>query len=220
MPEFPTIKFELGWRTIVDPETQQAIIDEVYQISCHINPKIWLGIKWLSVYIAIRPGELINIQEKHIDRRMGAIIIPTPKEKTPKIVPLLDDDITILEDIPKGLNDLYFFRHRKGNGSAKPGSKFGKDYLYNWWKKACHNLNIDGVDLYGGTRHSTATALGQILSPEQIKAGTMHSTNKAFERYFQRQGSDARAVYQQVKDLQQTYNQKGKIDKGKILKIK
>jgi hypothetical protein len=57
-------------------------------------------------------------------------------------------------------------------------------------------LGVKGVDLYGGTRHSTVTALGEKLSPEQIKAGTLHSTNKAFERYFQGEARNARLVYQ------------------------
>jgi len=58
------------------------------------------------------------------------------------------------------------------------------------------NLGTEGVDLYGGTRHSSATALNKYLSPEQIKAGTMHSTDKTFERYFQTDSSDALAVFQ------------------------
>jgi len=49
--------------------------------------------------------------------------------------------------------------------------------------------------------------------------GTMHSTNQAFERYFQRQESDAKAVYEEAKDLQQAYNQKGVDKKGKMLNI-
>jgi len=52
--------------------------------------------------------------------------------------------------------------------------------------KACPNLIIEGVDLYGGTRHTTTTALSKVLTPEQIKrSGTGHNTNKAFERYLQ-----------------------------------
>lgn len=220
MPEFPSIKFELGWRQTVDGETQQAIISEVKRISYHKNPRIWLGIRWLSVYISIRPAEMINIQEKHIDLDAGVVFIPHPKEGTPKVVPLLDDDVQMLREIPRGLPELYFFRHLEGGSGVKPGSKFGPRYLYKWWKKACSNLGIEGVDLYGGTRHSTATALGQVMSPEQIRMGTMHSTNKAFERYFQRQVGDARNVYQAAQRLQQTYNQKGEGEKGKVLKIK
>ena len=102
---------------------------------------------------------------------------------------------------------MYFFRHGKGNGSAKPGQKFGKDYLYKWWTTACRNLRIEGVDLYGGTRHSTVSALGKVLTPEQIKAGTMHATNKAFERYFQRAAEDCLTVYRKVSELNATNNE-------------
>ena len=71
-----------------------------------------------------------------------------------------------------------------------------KNYLYLWWKKACKNLGIDGVDLYGGTRHSSTTALREAFTPEQIRnSGTLHSTNKAFDRYLQNKADDARKIY-------------------------
>lgn len=191
VPEIPKVSFELGWRTIIDLETQKAIIDEVRKISWHINPKIWLGIYWLATYVSIRPGELTNIQEGQINLDMGAIFIPHPKEKKPKIVYLTDDDIEFVKSIPRGMPHLYFFRHNKGMSGVKAGTKFGVHYLWKWWKKACKNAGIDGVDLYGGTRHSTVTALGRLCTPEQVKDATGH-TSKAFERYFQ--GRQARAL--------------------------
>jgi integrase len=218
-PEFPQIKFELGWRNITDIETQQKIISEVRRISYEVNPKIWLGIKWLSTYISVRPGELRNLKEGHINASEGFFIIPHPKEKAPKIIYLLDEDIELLKEMPKGLPELYFFRHQKGNGNAKPGSQFGKDYFYKWWRQACTNLGIEGLDLYGGTRHSTATALGRELTPEQIKAGTLHKTNQAFERYFQSQQADAKMVYQKAANLQRTYNKTEVIKLDKALKL-
>jgi integrase len=74
MPEFPETKFELGFRTTIDKETQESVLQKVYAMTFHINPKIWLGIKWLSTYIAIRPGELVKIKEKHIDTGNGYLI--------------------------------------------------------------------------------------------------------------------------------------------------
>lgn len=217
-PEFPEVKFELGMRQIIDKDTQQAIINEVYRISYHINPKIWLGIRWLSIYIGMRPGEMLSLKEHQINVDMGALFIPKPKEKKPKIIFLLDNDIEMLKQFPKGLPDLPFFRHPAGISGATAGAKFGQRYLYKWWKKACRNLGIEGVDLYGGTRHSTAIALSETLTPEQIKTGTMHSTNKAFERYFQSQARDARKVYQAA-DLQRTYNPKDTSKSSNILKL-
>ena len=59
-------------------------------------------------------------------------------------------------------------------------------YLKMWWDRACKNLGVEGVGLYGGTKHTVATALGQVLTPEEIKrGGTGSRTNKAFDRYYQ-----------------------------------
>lgn len=196
MPEFPETPFELGWRKIIDKETQQAIIDEVYRISYHINPKIWLGIKWLATYISIRPGEMLNLKEGDIDIKLRYFIIPHPKEKRPKIVPIIDEDIEILSNMPRGLPNLYFFRHGTGVSGVKAGDRFGERYFYKWWKKACEGVDVVGVDLYAGTRHSTTSYLRNIASPEQIKKATMHSTNKAFERYFNYEVKDVKAIYE------------------------
>jgi integrase len=195
IPEFPEIRFELAWRNTVNKETQQAIIEEVRRISHHINPKIWIGIKFLSTYFNLRPGELLNIKEGEIDLRQAEILIPHPKEKRPKKAFLLSEDVELLRSLPRGLPDLYFFRHGKGLKGVKAGDRFGEKYLYKWWVKACENLKIDGVDLYGGTRHSTVRELRRFRTPEEIRLASMHSTNKAFERYFQVEPDDLRDIY-------------------------
>ena len=56
--------------------------------------------------------------------------------------------------------------------------------LYRYWIKACENLGVQGVDLYGGTRHSSSQALRTRLSPEGVRRLTGHETNKAFEIYY------------------------------------
>jgi integrase len=201
LPEFPEINFELGWRKIIDIETQRAILDEIYRLSYSINPKIWLGIKWLSIYVAIRPGELLGLKEGEIDIKSGYFIIPKPKEKKPKLVPMIDEDIEILKNLPRGLPNLPFFRHLRGISGVKAGQAFGNKYFYKWWKKACASLGVEGVDLYGGTRHSTVTALRQVATPEEIKNATFHNTNKAFERYFRIKGDDVRDIYLRANNL-------------------
>jgi integrase len=202
LPEFPEIKYQLGFRNIIDRQTQKAILDEVYRISFHKNPKIWFGIKWLSIYIAIRPGELLKMRERDIDVKSGLFFVLHTKEGKEKLVPMLDEDKELINLLPPGFPDLPYFRHVSGVSGVKAGQQFGEKYLYKWWKKACDNLGVEGVDLYGGTRHSTATALREFLSPEQIKAGTMHSTNKAFDRYLQMQTEDASRVYQKAQDTE------------------
>lgn len=188
LPKFPKVDFKLAWRKTIDKKTQQAIIDEVKNISYHINPKIWLGIKMLATYFNTRPNELRNMKEGDIDLNQRQILLTDTKDK-PKYIYLLNEHIELLKSFPRGLPHLYFFRH-------KTGQQFGKDYFYKWWKKACNNLDIEGVDLYGGTRHSTVSDLRKHRTPEQIKLASMHTTNKAFERYFQVEADDLREIYQ------------------------
>jgi predicted nucleic acid-binding Zn ribbon protein len=203
MPDMPVIKFECGWRNIVSLDTQQAILNEVRRISWDTNPKIWLGIKWLATYIAFRPNELRNLKESEINIS-GFFVVPKPKEKTPKLIAMLPEDIELYNEY-RGIPNLYFFRHVKGNGNAKPGTQFGKDYLYKWWKKACSNLGIEGVDLYGGTRHSTATSLSEHFSETDImQAGTIHKSNKAARRYIQAQKNASLQIYQKAAEMQKS----------------
>ena len=79
----------------------------------------------------------------------------------------------------------------------------------NGGKRHANNLGIEGVDLYGGTRHSSAMALRQYVSPEEIRRATMHSTNKAFERYFRIESEEVRDIYQltrsKTKDIKKNY---------------
>jgi integrase len=204
MPDMPNIKYELGWRNIIDMETQKALLDEVKRLTWDLNPKIWIGINWLATYVAIRPNEMRHLRERHINVS-GFFVIPSPKEKKPKLVPMLDEDIELYESLPRGLPDLYFFRHHgQGSTGAKHGQQFGKDQFWRWWNKACQNLGIEGVDLYGGTRHSTASYLGQSFSKEQLREhGTMHGTNKAFERYVQTEAGSSRELYKAARESTQ-----------------
>jgi integrase len=175
----------LKWRKTIDKETQDSILTELKKIASF---KTWLGIKWLCTYINMRPGDLRGITEGHIDLTQGEILIPDPKERRPKIVYLLKEDVELIKTLPRGMPHLYFFRHPNGE-------RFGEKYFYKWWKRACRKLDIENVDLYGGTRHSSCRALRRYRTPEEIRAATMHTTDKSFERYFRTEGDDLRGVY-------------------------
>jgi len=134
------------------------------------------------------PGE-IDLANKYF-------YIPHPKEKKFKSVPILDKDVAIIRQIGLSFPAMPFFRHNGGIKGTSPNEPFGIKYFYKWWKQACLNLGIKGVDLYGGTRHSTVTDLGKKYSPETIKQkGTGHKTNKAFDRYLYIQDDEARELY-------------------------
>lgn len=191
VPEFPEVHYELGWRKTVDKETQERIIEEVRRISYNINQKIWFGVFLLASYPKVRPGEIITVNEEHIDLEQGIMFVPKSKVE-PKKIYLLEEDVAFIKSCVRGLPPMPFFRHqpkRKGVSQKhyqKRGGRFGKDYLYGWWKRACRNLGVKDVDLYGGTRHSSATAARETMTPEEIRMYiTEHKTNKAFDRYLQ-----------------------------------
>ncbi len=132
------------------------------------------------------------------------MFFPHPKEKKPKWVPLIAEDVELLKQYPRSFPKLPFFRHAGGISGVKAGQPFGVEYFYKWWIKACTNLGVEGVDLYGGTRHSSATALRALHSPEAVKRATMHTTNKAFERYLQIAADEVRGLYEDTRRCNQS----------------
>jgi len=125
--------------------------------------------------------------------------IPASDSKTEyKAIPLIPEDVAILKAIPLTSPAMAFFRHGAGIKGVADNAPFGIKYFYKWWVKACLNLGIEGVDLYGGTRHSSVRALRRYRSPEEIKRAAMSETNKAFERYMGKDTDDElRSVYRQ-----------------------
>ena len=153
MPIFPDIHYKLGWRTIVSMKDQAQILDEIWTISNYEKPRIWLGIKLLSLVPPARP-------------------------------------------------DTFFFRHLKSKKGTRASKQFGPKYFKIWWDKVCENVGIRGVDLYGGTKHSTVTALGQVMTPEQIQRGSTGHASDAFKRYMLPDVNEAIQVRQAVKQIQ------------------
>ena len=204
VPRMPKISFELGWRNIIDLKLQAQILETVKELTWDRNPRIWLGIKWLATYVSIRPGEMRNLRERDIDVN-GFFVVIKPKEKKPKLIPMLDEDIELYRGLPTSFPDLPFFRHLVRTGAAPPGSKFSLEMFRRNWNAACRTLGIEGVDLYGGTRHSTASALGAIFTRDELReSGTMHATNAAFDRYMQYKAEPSRRIYETANKLRRS----------------
>lgn len=198
-PHFPEVAYSSALRQTISKSVQEDIVAEVERISRRTNPRIWLAIRWLCTYVNLRPKEILGIKEGHIDLEQGRILIPQPKEKEPKYVYLIREDIEILRKEPRSFPELYFFRHFKRAGSVYPGAHFGDKLLYKWWKRACNNLGIEGVDLYGGTRHSSVMDLRSRHSPETVIRAMGTRSRKAWERYLQKTGSELRPIYEDAR---------------------
>lgn len=216
MPEFPEIGFQMKMKTVVCVDDQQAVIEEVKRISYHINPRIWLAISMLALYPRIRPSEMIAVQEGHINLNENWIVFPQPKEREPKFIHLLPEVTEQIRDLREqspAMPHMFFFRHLKTRKGVKAGTKFGPKLLNEWWKRACSNLGVANVAVYAGTKHSTVTALGKIMTPEQIKNNVTGHTSKAFERYFLPDHKEKISATRQVAEMQ------GKVSKARVIPI-
>jgi integrase len=191
MKKWPRLGYvEMAFRQTVDIETQEAILNDIH---AHEPFRVWLAVKWLATYIAVRPREMCSLSEAQVDRVGGRLIIPHPKEKRAKIIPLIQEDIDLIRGLPLTFDQsTTFFRHE--TGEKWKGKGFGHDCLYRAWKRACGRLGVEGVSLYPGTKHSTACGLREVATPEEIKAMTLHSTSAAFHRYFMTGGNDHREL--------------------------
>lgn len=197
-PEFPDLTFELGWRNIVPLEVQNEIIREVYRIAP--QEKVSFGIELLATYPNLRPDDLRRIEEKDYHAGVIRFLRPTKKSNQGKLVHLLTEHVVTWERLKAqypGKENMPFFRHHNQSGVTSD-TIYGKDLLYNWWKKACDNLGIKNIDLYGGTRHSTTTAIAEMTDTVTAKAASEHQTNKAFNRYCQARNLEATKAAEMV----------------------
>jgi integrase len=199
VPKFPEIEFELGWRKVITWEQQDAILDQIRKDTWEVNPKLWLAADLLRTYTSLRPGDLWKLTEGDIDTEAGLITIlhPTKSKNRSKTVWLLPEHVETIKTIKAqfpALPATRFFRHHTGNHGTAAGTPWSRSYLSRVWNAACDKLGIEGVDLYGGTRHTTTTELAKAQGTEAARDATGHRTNKAFDRYCQIQGQRAFAM--------------------------
>jgi integrase len=190
MPKFPEIHYEMGWRKTTDKDTQELILSEIWNLCRDKTPRAYFAILLCSSNVNIRPGELSGVLEEDVDLDRKCIWIREHKTKrhtqAPKTIALLDEDLEFIKGLPRGFPKMPFFRRDKGGGGRHANTPFGQHYLISVWNRACQNLGIEGVGLYGGTRHTTCQYLRQQgKTPEEVKRYTDHTTNKAFDRYLQ-----------------------------------
>lgn len=122
LPKFPKVNYQLRRKTTLERATQLAVLDKIGELSGTAKQpnkktafRIWLGIRWMIVYVNVRPAEVRDIKEKPIDLKRAEILIPHPKEGREKKIYLLDEDVDYIRSLPRGMRQLYFFRHEDGS---------------------------------------------------------------------------------------------------------
>lgn len=213
-PTFPKIDYELKYRKITTWEVQQEILEKVREITWETNPKIWMGCDMLATYTSLRPDDLRRVQESSLDDQGWLTIYnPTKKKNKFKYVRLHEDHVALWNDLKgrfPGSAELPFFRHHgKVRGSCQSNMVFGEHMFSNAWDRACKIMGIEGVPLYPGTKHTTATETAKLMGAERAMQATGLS-NKAFDRYCQ---VENRGSFETVQEIRKKM-------KGKVLPLK
>lgn len=216
LPKFPRwtldIDRDMKKRNTLTKTEQEEVLFRIFENEFETRPRLFVAIKFLATYINVRPGELLGCNEDDYMPKEGILFVRNRKtSKTPKLISLTEDDNMMLKSLTKGFPGMALFRHEV-DGSQWSGARFSPAMFYRSWKRACKDLGIEGVDLYGGTRHSSAVALYKEagFSPEEIKKATGHRTSKAFSRYFDMDDDD-------VAEIHKAAAPGGKIEKVGIL---
>jgi len=188
LPKVPKCSKRMGMRKVLDKVSQAEVVKTTYRLFNH-EPMTGVGVELLSTYPKIRPGELRQVRVRDLDLKGGWLTVPKPKEQDdPKKVKLIDRHVEILRRVTGGNPDQYLL-------SFKGGKRFGRDYLYNAWGKACDELGIEGVPLYPGTKHTSATALAKEFPYKMVKEAAGISS-RAMERYIQIGEVDVVSLYE------------------------
>lgn len=190
LPDFTEIEIdvELGYRNFTTWEVQARILDKIKEMAK--NPKQWFGIELLCVYTKLRPQDLLKLTEGDIELDPGMLYIhhPTKKKNQLLTVRLAPEHVEIFRDLKQkypALPNMKFFRHISGVANLPNGAPFGQNFFYRTWVTACKELGIEGLDLYGGTRHTTTTEIAKLEGKDAARRHSGHRTNKAFDRYCQ-----------------------------------
>ena len=194
LPKFPAIPYELGFRKFATIEDREKVMDRVRELTYHYNPKIWLALDLGCTYSKLRPFDIRRIKEGDIDVVEGVLTIERPsksqRRRRPKVIRLrllgyhVDEFRRMKAMYPAGPATL-FFRHPPGIRGVQADDPFGKGFLYKKFKRACRDIGIDDLDMYGGTRHTTITAIGRAAGKTAARKHSGHDTDAAFDRYCQ-----------------------------------
>jgi len=173
-PEEPPIRW-------LSPEQQALILS-------HVPPE-HRNIIEFGFLTGLRIGELRALMWDAVDLREGYAIIhrsfsldrlvETPKEKAPKVIPLVGRIREIIEEQARSKRSMFVFSYRDRNRwIAYPYKR-----LLAIWKQACEKAGIN-ISLYAAIRHSFAMQrLKGGYSYEEVGAALGHKSPQTTRRY-------------------------------------
>lgn len=185
---FTEMGYEFSETEPISIQQQQAIIDWL-EANCP-EPKLVFAVTTLCRNPNVRPGELIEVQWRHVDLISGIIYIHKRKSRRklgrraaqPKKIFVTEQQLDWLKSCSyEDLND-YLFVYDVPRSGVTPGQRIHKKVLNIWFKKAGRAMGVETY-LYAGTKHTTTTELRRHFDREAVmNHGTGHRSD-AFGHY-------------------------------------
>ncbi len=168
----------------------------------------------------VRPGELRNVQEGHINLQEKWIVFPQPRKRDPKFIHLLPQHCELIQSIwpPRALPHIYFFRHLTSRSGIRAGDRFGQKYLKPWWDRACKTW-ASPAWICTAAPNTAPSPPWEKLSPEQIQRGATGHASDAFKRYLLPDMNEAIMEIDQMQSYQHVINIFEGIKKDKKLNL-
>jgi len=136
-------------------ETQEAILNEIPR---RHHPYLYFIAKQ-----GVRPGEARALQWGDVDLKSDMVCIKrtysentlreTTKGRHADWLPLVPEVKRLLEGLPRGTPKAFVFRYK--------GRPYSESLARKLWNRACRKLDITGLTLYQGTRHSIGSSAAQ-----------------------------------------------------------
>lgn len=179
VPEFPVVEVPEPEIRVIDEETQERILS---QIKCPIRKAFFLFL----IRTGCRHNEARALRWERLDLEEGVAKIAaamdgriyreSTKEKNVRDVPLTDDLVEALRQLPTPLKPSNFV-------FTLNGRPLTINMIWRTWDNACKAVGVK-IAPYQGTRHSLATQLlNEGVSDKLIQGLLGHKTREMMDRY-------------------------------------
>ena len=117
----------------------------------------------------MRRSEVAGMTWEHVDLKKRVVTLSETKNGTKRIVPLSQESLRILSDIPRRIDGKVW--------------GLGPDAISQDFSQACHKSGIEGLTFHDLRHEATSRFFEKGLNPMQVAAITGHKTLQMLKRY-------------------------------------
>jgi len=173
----PQRKEPPGRDRFLPPEDFRKLLDE-----CRAEPELYAFV-WLAATTGARKGEILARKWAEIEMEGSAshVYVPRSKNGRPKRLPLAEDVIGALKDLPSYRSDEYVFPADRANVRFKGTQEHAWD-IRKPFQAACKRAGIRNLRIHD-LRHMATTILFLAGTPEAIIRKLTGHRSRELERY-------------------------------------